>query len=44
MKEFVLIRITKFAKKKLDSFKIHPKQPYSEVIDKLLKEFEEKKL
>jgi len=39
-KEFSFIRITMESKRKLDSLKIHPKQPYSEVVELLLKKLE----
>jgi hypothetical protein len=39
-KEFTFIRITVESKRKLDSLKVHPKQPYSEVVEQLLKKLE----
>jgi hypothetical protein len=39
-KEFAFIRITMESKRKLDSLKVHPKQPYSEVVEQILKRLE----
>jgi predicted DNA-binding protein len=41
-KKYAFIRITAESKKKLDSLKVHPNQPYSEVIEEILKKMEKK--
>ena len=41
--EYVNVRIKKTTKKQLDKLKIHPREIYAELIERLIKEYQEGK-
>lgn len=42
MKPTTHIRVTIKVKKRLDNLKIHPREPYTEVLERMLKELKKK--
>ena len=40
MSEYSTIRISKTLKKKLDELKVHPREPYNDVINRLIEKCE----